>query len=387
MPWTLPKRKSSFALVVALAATFLALAGLAACGGGEKKPGANEIVDKTFGSHSTKVKSGNISLNLSVAGQNIPNLTKPLTVKLGGPFQSVGDNALPKFDFNLDLTAEGQSFSAGAVSTSDKGYVKYQGTAYEVPSDIFGAFKLGFQQGQKQTQTETNAQTQPDLAALGIDPKKWLTNVQVQDNAQVAGTDTYHVSAQIDVNEIANSLNTIIEKAGSFAQATGQGGNLPKKLSQEDLDKFKRALQNPTIDLYTGKDDFILRKLSFKAKISNPDDTKQTADVTLEVELNNLNQPQTINAPQNVKPLSDLLQQFGLGDLGNLGNLGGDTGGGGDQGGSSGKSSGGSNGVPTPPPVPQDVQKQSKKYLDCVSKAKSPEKLQECVELLQGVTK
>lgn len=385
----LPKRKSVSALVIALTAAFVAAVGLAACGGGAKTPSAKEIVDKTFGTHTTKVKSGNISLNLNVTGQNITNLTKPLTVKLGGPFESTGDKKLPKFDLNLDLTSEGQSFSAGAVSTGDKAYVKFQGTAYEIPSDIFNSFKQGFEQGQQNTNTQTNAQTQPGLAALGIDPKSWLTNVQVQDNVQVAGTNTYHVSAQVSVDAIANDLNTIIEKAGSFAQATGQGANLPKKLSQTDLDKFKQALQNPTIDLYAGKDDFILRKLSFKAKITNPDDTKQTADLTLDVELNNLNQPQTINAPPNAKPLSDLLQQLGLGGLGNLGNLGGATGGGGGgkQGGSSGKSSGGTNGAPTPPPVPQNIQKQSKKYLDCVSTAKSPEDLQKCVALLQGGTK
>ena len=78
------------------------------------------------------------------------------------------------------------------------------------------------------------------------------------------------------------------------------------------------------IDVYTGESDHLLRKLAVTLDIAPPSGAASgVSEVKLDFSLtiNDVNQPQTITAPQNAKPLSDLTGQ--LGGLGlSLGGLG-----------------------------------------------------------------
>jgi hypothetical protein len=54
-----------------------------------------------------------------------------------------------------------------------------------------------------------------------------------------------------------------------------------------------------------------------------------SVDVDFSVTLSDVNEPQTISAPSDAKPITDLLSQFGIGAAGPLGSLGGGSVGGG----------------------------------------------------------
>src|SRR3712207_3173038 len=120
--------------------------GLVACGGDDGEdadPAA--LLKETFG-EGKDVKSGRLDLSLRINAKGIEQLAGPVTIALRGPFQSQGADKLPKFDFDAEINSGGQAFKAGAVSTEDKGFLKFQGTTYSVPEELYKQFKDGYAQ-------------------------------------------------------------------------------------------------------------------------------------------------------------------------------------------------------------------------------------------------
>src|SRR5205823_2732735 len=132
---------------------------VAGCGGGSGE-NPQKVLKETF-SGNKKVTSGKLDLALTVTADGVSQLKGPITVGLTGPFQSQGSGQLPKFDFDLKLGAQGQNFTAGAISTGDKGYIKLQGNTYEVSSQLFNSFKQGFERSQSQ---QNGTKTNPSFA-------------------------------------------------------------------------------------------------------------------------------------------------------------------------------------------------------------------------------
>src|SRR5690606_22468160 len=95
----------SRAFVALLVATIAALT-LAACGGGDDggsgaggdKADARTILRETFsGTHEVRSADARLSLSMSERGGG-----DSVTIKIGGPFQNMGRDELPKFDMELD---------------------------------------------------------------------------------------------------------------------------------------------------------------------------------------------------------------------------------------------------------------------------------------------
>jgi hypothetical protein len=314
-------------VAVALVALLGAL-GVAACGdsGGGQDP--NKVLKDTF-SGGKKVTSGKVELLLALKTEGGRNLGGPIELKLTGPFQSQGPKQLPKFDFDLSLLAAGRSFKAGAVSVGSAGFLKFQGQAYSVPDQVFAQFKQGFERAQAKGGT---GQSQT-FASLGVNPRDWLKDAKDQGEQDVGGTKTIHVSAGVDVPKLLDDVNKILSKARG--QLGTQSQRLPTQLTPQQRKAVQDALQNVTFDLYTGKDDKILRRMTIKLKFKVPQAQQQRAqgltggELTFDLVLNDLNKPQTVNPPASPRPFSELTQaaRGALGGLGLGGTTGGSTGG------------------------------------------------------------
>jgi hypothetical protein len=354
--------------MIALIAVAIASLALAACGGGGKNSstgssgsGGNDaasLISETFsGKHN--VKSGKAELNVSLNLQGGGAPAGPITVKLSGPFQSQGAKALPKFDFDLTAGAGGQTFNAGLATDSKAAVVKFQGTNYSIPANIFSQFKQGFDQAQSQSPSSSSA---PGLKDLGIDPAKLISKPKIVGDENVGGTQTTHVSAPIDIDQLLNAVDTLLSKADQLGVPQTQG--VPTKLTDAQKQEIRDAVKSATLDVWTGKADKTFRKLQLKTSIVPTSGDLKSADVTLSLQLSDVNQPQTITLPTNTKPINDLLSQLG-GLGGALGGLGGSSSG-------SGGSSSGST---------KDLQK----YEQCIQKAGADiSKAQKCAKLLTG---
>src|SRR3712207_828256 len=151
--------------------------GLAACrddGGSSGSDDPQAILEETCG-ESKEVKSGRLDASVRINARGLQGLDGPVTLALRGPFASQGGEALPKFDFDLDITAGGQSFTAGAVSTGEKGYLRFMEQTYSVPDSLFKQFKDGYAETAKCNEEQGDKGTST-LSALGIDPRRWLVD-------------------------------------------------------------------------------------------------------------------------------------------------------------------------------------------------------------------
>jgi hypothetical protein len=348
-------------LLLALVALLAAIV-VAGCGGGDKGASADEdasvdeLLDKTF-SGEKKVDSGKLDLALKLDVQGGDSQVQgPISLRLTGPFATQGEGKLPKFAMDAAFDGAGQSLEAGLTSTADKAFVNFQGTDYAVSDQVFEQFKAGYEQAQKQSADKGNQQS---LATLGIDPRRWLTDAKNDGEAKVGDTDTIKITGGVDVEKLLDDVNTALDKARSLG--VDGSDSLPEKLTDKQKQEAADAIKDLSVEIYTGKDDTTLRRMLVDMDVEADENGQKTSGtLSLDFQLLDLNEDQSIEAPSNAKPFDEL-----LGQLGGLG-LGGS--------GSSGSGSSGSGGASA-----EDL----KKYSDCVTEAGSDTaKAQKCAELL-----
>jgi hypothetical protein len=339
------------ALVALLALAALALV-LAACGGGDSGGSssggggdAETLLRQTFtGTHD--IRSGKADVNLRVDVSGDPSIRGPIEVRIAGPFQSAGKDELPQFDLALDASTQGQGFRAGLTSTSDELFVNFGGTSYKAPAQLLGRLKdiLG----------------QLRQMSHGLDPLSSLEDPTVEGTETIDGVTTDHISSPVDVSALLDDVDMLL------ARVRAQGGlptgqQLPSRIPESDRQQIEDAVKSASVDIWSGRDDHMLRKLTLTLAVDIPREST-SLDIVLSIELTDLNEPQSIQAPATSRPLQELLGQLS-------GFLGGAFGGG-SLGGGSGSSGGAS---------PQQL----RKYSDCVQRAGSDvQEAQKCADLL-----
>jgi hypothetical protein len=298
---------------------------LAACGGSSSSSSSSAdpqtVLNETF-NNNTKVTSGNLNLSLSVDATGTQSAN--FTASLDGPFQSDAKNtgALPQLDLTAKVAGSGAgqnvNFQGGVTATSDQAFVTYQNQAYAVPAATFQQLKTAYAaQAQSAAGSSSSSNASSVLKQLGIDPSTWLTNVTNEGTADVEGASTTHISGDANVSQILSDLG---KAAQNVPGAASQG------IDPTTLQAASAFIKNAHIDVYSGTDDHLLRKLDVSLEIQPPPAAAQGISdlkLNLSISVSNVNQPQTIAAPSNPKPLSDLQQQ--LGGAGILGQLGGGT--------------------------------------------------------------
>ncbi|MEA2273743.1 MAG: hypothetical protein QOI98_2451, partial [Solirubrobacteraceae bacterium] len=319
-------------------------------------------------------------IDVSAKIDGVPQLTQPVRFKLGGPYKSNGPKTLPSLNWDVSVSGGGQTFSAGVISTGDKAFVNFQGTNYEVGAATMARLKQAAAQG--------NTGGSKSLKQFGVDPLAWVKDPSVDGESDVAGVTTKHVTTGIDVEKLFKDLNKVVAKAGG---TVGQAA--PAQLTPDVINSIKKVVQNPKLDVYVGKDDGKIRRFAVSLDFSVPENAQASArgikggNLTISVEFAGIGEPQTIQAPANAKPISELTKQLrGLGGaLGATGGIGGGTSGG----------SGGSSGLPggTPGGAPgttggggkSPTSEQFQKYAQCLNNAKPSDTaaLQKCSELLK----
>ena len=161
----------------------------------------------------------------------------------------------------------------------------------------------------------------------------WLKDPTVVGTESVGGVDTEHVTAQLDVNALLDDVDGLLAKFHNQipAGAGAAAGQIPDKLPADVRQKIESAIKSAKVDVWTGKDDKTLRKLALALSIEpQGSGNVKSATVALSVELDDLNAPQTIEAPSNPRPLNELLGQvqglLGGAGLGGGSSLGGSSG-------------------------------------------------------------
>lgn len=362
--WKQPRRWVPVAtvVVVLLIAGVVLAAALPGSGGGGSPGDARAVLDKAF---KTSIPSADMTLAIGAQVQGVPTLAQPVSLKVAGPYQSNGKGKLPNFNWQISVSGGGQGFAGGLISTGDNVFVNFQGTNYEVGAAKVAQFnqRLASQTGSGKT-----------LKDFGIDPQSWVQNPQDKGSENVNGADTNHVQGTVDVGKMVTDFNKTIASAGG-----AMGSSTPSQLSPATIAKVQQIVKNPTFDLWVGKSDNRIRRMSVKIDFQIP--AAQQAQfqgasggtLTFQIDFAKVGQPQTVTAPANPRPISELQQQLG-GLGGGLGGLGGSGSSGSGSGGSSGSGGTGGSGGGTPTPA------QLQKYSKCLQSGTS---IQQCSKLIK----
>jgi hypothetical protein len=291
------------AAVLAVATAFAACGGSSdssTSGGGGSTADAQKVLDETFNPDS-QIHSADIDVTLGFKASGSQD--SDLSAELSGPVDGSG-SGVPKFDLTAKVSGSGggQSidFEGGATSTGDAAYVTYNGDSYKVDDQTFSYLKQSFDSAQNQ-----NTQQQSDLSAF----KDVLTNVTNEGTEDVEGTSTVHVSGDVDVKKLVAAIKPLAEQAQALGSVSG--GQVP---SSAQLDQVAQYISGATFDVYSGESDHLLRRLTAHVDIDDPN-SDNTASIDFDVTLGGVNESQDVSAPDNAKPLSDLIGPGGLGGL------------------------------------------------------------------------
>jgi len=341
--------------LLALLASGLLVLVLSECGSSEDP---QALLRQTFGG-THRADSGKLTFDASLKGGQTP-----ASIHLTGPFQRQGKGQVPKFQLAVSIVARGQTINAGATSTGGAAFLNFMGGDFAVPADRFAQFQQRYAQS-----TSSSAPSQKTIfSRLGVDPIKWLRDPKVVGDEDVSGASTTHITAGVDLNALVDDLGKVFGRAGQLGLPNT--GQLPQ-ITPAQKSKIVSAVRNPRVDVFTGKDDKTLRRFVINLHLQLPGGQlgPSGADASILLELADLNKPQTVTAPANPRPLSDL--------SGSLGGLGGTLGGGGGASPSApGGGSGGGSGT-SPPNI--------QRYSRCIQQAgNDPAKRQQCVALLGG---
>src|SRR3954467_7998649 len=238
-----------------LAVSILSLALVAGCGdsgGGGSSEDARALIDKAF---QQSIGSADMTLNIEAKVSGVAQLSQPINLKVAGPYQSNGKGKLPSFNWQVSVSGGGQAFSGGIISTGDNAFVNFQGTNYEVGAD-------------KVAQVNQSSGPGRSLKDYGIDPQAWVKDPTEEGTENVNGVDTTHVKAGIDVGRMFSDFNKTIQKAGSMSAAA------PQQLTPDTIKKIEEVVQNPKFDIYVGKDDDKIRRLSVSVDFQIPADQR-----------------------------------------------------------------------------------------------------------------
>ena len=320
--------------IVALLALAVTALTLAACGGdssggggGGSSADAETLLRQTFtGTHD--IRSGRADVQLRIVADGDPSIRGPIEVGISGPFQSAGTDEIPEFDIALDVSAQGQSFDAGLTSTSDRLFLRFSGTSYEVPADLIEQLKQSYRQSQQEGSRGMS------LESLGIDPMSWLEDPTVEGTDTVGGVETDHITAGLDVGALLDDVDDILQEVNDQGLAGATGQDVPERIPADARRQIEDAVRDASVEVWSGTEDHTLRRLTLALTVEPPegDGGPRSLDLSLSIELTDLNEPQTIEAPATPRPLDELLGQFqGLlgGALGGGSGLGGSSGGGG----------------------------------------------------------
>ncbi|HZO06978.1 MAG TPA: hypothetical protein VFB52_11370 [Solirubrobacterales bacterium] len=370
--------------IFVLLATVVALAGvLAACGGDSDSSGEDPqgvIENATL----EGVKSGDVSLSIGIVSEGGED-SGDLKLSLSGPFQSRGNETLP--ELGLDVTANGNvtgdaiDFDGGLTLLSDRAFVRYNGTEYEVDPTTFGFVKSGFEQGFAEgSGGSATSPTACQEAVSAIDLNTVIENLSNEGSADVDGTSTTKVSGDLNPDGAIDAIIALTEDP-ACASTLEAAGPLPLDELEQAKGEISKALKEAHIEVYVG-DDNIIRKVVTEITVEPKTADGEKVDLDFEMSIGGVNEKQTIEAPANAEPLEGLFKEL---DVDPMALLEAGSGGGLDgllEGvtGAEGGVDGGE--VEIEPEDLPDVE-ESTAYLECLGEATTANDLQKCAQLIE----
>ena len=130
----------------------------------------------------------------------------------------------------------------------------------------------------------------------------------------VGGEATIHRIAAVDIPAFLADVTKLSQAGSSLGLdsvpgASSAGGTLSPTI----INELAKSIKSAHVDVYTGESDHMLRRLEVTAAIAGTPQTQallnglSSANLTVQLEFSDLNKAQTISAPSNAEPPTQLL--------------------------------------------------------------------------------
>ena len=222
---------------LALLAT--ACAALGGCGSSDAENALDDTASKLG-----ELRSGELSMRLVVS----PNAAgSDIGFELEGPFSLPEEGELPTTDLSYSQIAGENRGDVRFLSTADGAWVEVDGQAYELPPERVEAL------------TGDGGDGGGPLAELDV--ASWARGAELTDGPTVDGDETERVRSEVDV---VKALNDLIGSIGDLG--AGEAAGL-EPLEGEDADQLEEAVRSSRLEVVTGKEDRLLRRLALNLDI------------------------------------------------------------------------------------------------------------------------
>jgi hypothetical protein len=292
-----------------LPSLLLIMLAVASCGGSGDEADVEAMLDRAF---SEELRSADLKLEAEVQLEGSTALDRPLRIQATGPFRT-NDRKIPSVDLELQVgtAGAGQTITTGFLSTGDRAFLKFQDVYYERPPSEVRRANRALARGRGRAGS---------FRALGLDPRSWLIAPEDEGEEEVAGVPTRHLSGALDVEAMLLDINRFLRKSGSAVDdATGE--RAPDPLSRAEIREITEVVTDPSFDVYVGKQDDIVRRVSGRIEVDIPQDRREefhgieSGTIQFSVELSDVNGEQEIEAPARARPMSTLTRSLGGGEL------------------------------------------------------------------------
>jgi hypothetical protein len=384
-------RKRTFALLAIFAALAAVLSACGGGGGGSSDDPQQVIEQATF----EGVESGTVDLTMNVKAEGENG--GEMKVDLSGPFQSTGKKSLPELAMavkaNGEADGESVDFEGGLTVLGDRAYVGFDDKNYEVDPTTFGFIKSGFEEAEQEGAKESagSEATACQKAATSMKLDGFVDNLENEGGEDVDGVKTTKLSGDLNPKGAVDAIVGLLETPACASQLEA-AGPIPLDELKSMEGELTGAIKKAHAEIYVGEDDHIVRKVVADLTVE-PKGTDEKAEIEFDFTLGDVNEKQTIKAPPNAEPLEKLFGQLGINPLELLGMM---EGGGGEDLGSlfegitgaiGGEEANGVTGGSSTDEKLEELELpttgESKKFTECLSKAKSASDVQECASLME----
>jgi hypothetical protein len=295
-----------------LAAVLVLALALGACGDDEAEddPEAREALIAALSTEAFEgIESGVIDMGMEFTAEGDDG--GELTATLSGPFSKQGQVDL---DGTVKLDGQDQDLDlAGSLTvTEDNLYVGSGDNVYELGAGRFKELEaaqpqspvaptMGFTAGCR-TAIKTNG-GDPSVCDQ-IDPEGWIATASDEGTEEIDGVETQHLRGELDVEQLIDDFFVLAPETVPPGQADvfEQLGDLDRV-----RDAVTDAIDEVSIDAYRGTEDGLTRGIDFDMGL---DAEGQQVDLGFDLRLEDLNQPQTITAPEGARSIESLRSQI-----------------------------------------------------------------------------
>jgi len=208
----------------------VALAALAGCGG-EESP--NQALSKTAG-NLQKIKSGTLALDVSAQGRG-GGADANVGFELDGPFALPAEGRLPVAKLRYTQLSGAERATATFISTGREAFVEAGGKAQRLPDA----------QAQQLRAATGQVSSGGGVRELRLD--RWMRDPKLDEGPDVGGDETDRIRSKLDVSRALADV----------------GGPLAS-----DAKDLESAIKAARVEVLTGKDDRLLRRLAVDLDLS-----------------------------------------------------------------------------------------------------------------------